>query len=240
MSISTEYRDLLIKQYWEQPKARAEIEAMGKGYEKIYEFLNSFGDKFDLDKAVDDQLDILGKILGVPRYVENLIPKKFFGFRENPNSTPFDNKFNPVPEARPFKDKFEKAYTSYELSNDLYRQIIRAKAAVIIAKNQMVLDNDVSINDAINTLFQGQAYAIDKKNMTLALYVWFSFDTDLLRYIINQNLLPKPPGVRYAVVARLIPGETFGFSDNESSRGFADKFDRENQPGGVFAQKFII
>jgi hypothetical protein len=104
----------------------------------------------------------------------------------------------------------------------------------------MVLDDDVSINDAINTLFKGQAYAIDKKNMTLALYVWFSFDTDLLRYIINQNLLPSPPGVRYAVVARLIPGETFGFRDNASSKGFADKFDRENQPGGVFAQKFII
>jgi hypothetical protein len=240
MTINTEYRDLLIKQYWEKPKARAEIEAMGYGYEKIYNFFNSFSDKFDLEQATGDQLNILGKILGVSRYTKNLIPKKYFGFAENPNSTGFGDKFQIVYNVFPFKDKFENDYTDYELNDVLYRQIIKAKAALLITSNQMVSDGKISINDTINTLFNGLAYAIDKKNMSLTLYVSPKIDETLLRYIISNQLLPKPAGVRYSIVVQYEPGLTFGFSDNINSLGFADKFDLENQPGGVFAQKFII
>ena len=61
------YVDLLIKQYWEKPNAVAEIEAQAATWEKIRDIYNDFHTEFDLDTAVGVQLDILGKIVGLPR-----------------------------------------------------------------------------------------------------------------------------------------------------------------------------
>lgn len=61
------YVNLLIKQYWEQPNATAEIAAQSATWEAIRDVLASFKDKFDLDTAVGDQLDKIGKVCGLPR-----------------------------------------------------------------------------------------------------------------------------------------------------------------------------
>lgn len=61
------YRDLLIKQYWQQPNARAEIEAQAATWEKVRDLLADFENQVDVDVATGASLDLIGKIVGIRR-----------------------------------------------------------------------------------------------------------------------------------------------------------------------------
>ena len=96
MSFDSEYVNLLIKQYWEKPKAAAEIGMMAGTWRKTFEWIDSFSDEFDLDNATGDRLDIIGRIVGIKRIVAFVVPKIAFGFDENPTALGFDDKFSPL------------------------------------------------------------------------------------------------------------------------------------------------
>jgi len=240
MSFESDYVNLLIKQYWEKPKANAEITFKAGVWRKTFDWIDSFSVEFDLDTATADRLDIIGKIVGISRIVPFVIPKIAFGFTENANARGFDDKFLNLVDRAPFQDKFERTYTDLQLDDSAYRFFIRAKIAKNIGSPYLVDDQGLSIQSAVNTLFNGTAYVIDKKDMSLSLYVSPMFNLDQLRAIIQLKLLPKPQGVRYGVIVQAAPGETFGFEDNVNSLTFADKFDLTNQPGGRFANKVVI
>ena len=234
------YVDLLLKQYWEKPSAVAEIELQASTWEAIRDQLASFLPAFDLDTATTDRLDIIGRIVGLPRSVPLVIAKIAFGFDENVNARTFDDKFAVLPLAgvAPFLDKFEPAWTTLELDDSDYRLFLRAKIAKNAGSAYLVSDTRISLQDVINAAFEGQAYVLDKKDMTLVLYVSPAFDLERLLAIRQMGLLPKPQGVRYDVIVQAAPGETFGFADNVNSLAFADKFD-SGQVGGRFALKVI-
>ena len=240
MSFESDYVNLLIKQYWEKPKANAEIAFKAGVWRKTFEWIDSFSDEFDLDNATGDRLDIIGRIVGIKRIVPFVVPKIAFGFDENPNARGFDGKFSPLADRASFQDKFERAYTSLQLDDVAYRYFIRARIAKNVGGPYLVDDQGLAIQTAINTLFDGLAYVLDKKDMTLTLYVSPQYNLDNLRAILRLDLLPKPQGVRYAVIVQAGPGETFGFADNVNSLPFADKFDLTNQPGGRLANKVVI
>jgi len=240
MSFESEYVNLLIKQYWEKPKAYAEIEIKAGAWRKTFEWIDSFSDEFDLDNATGDRLDIIGRIVGIKRIVPFVVPKIAFGFDENPNARGFDDKFSPLEDRAPFQDKFERAYTSLQLDDTAYRLFIRARISKNIGGPYLVDDQGLSVQSAISALFEGAAYVLDKKDMTLTLYVSPRYNLDNLLAIFRRDLLPKPQGVRYDVIVQAGQGETFGFADNVNSLPFADKFDLTNQPGGRLANKVVI
>ena len=158
MTFESEYVNLLIKQYWEKPKANAEIEMKAGAWRKTFDWIDSFSDEFDLDQATGDRLDIIGRIVGIGRNIPYSIPKIAFGFDENPNARGFDDLFSPLDDRAPFQDLFESASTELVLDNNAYRQFIRAK----IAKNTFgpyLSGNDfLSIQDAVINIFGGLAY----------------------------------------------------------------------------------
>ena len=235
------YINLLIKQYWQQEKAPAEIRLQAGTWQNTVDWLRSFIDEFDLDHATGDRLDIIGRIVGLKRIVPFIVPKIAFGFDENPNARGFDDKFNSLADRAPFADKFARQYTSLQLDDNTYQFFIRAKISKNISSPYMADDSGQSIQNAINDLFEGQAYALDKdKDMTLTLYVSPSFNLDRLRAIVRLDLLPKPHGVAWAYIVQAAPGETFGFADNPDALSWANKFDLENEPGGRFAEKIQI
>lgn len=241
MSFESEYRDLIIKQYWDKPKARAEIELQAATWSITFQWLQSFETEFDIDLATGERLDILGRIVGINRIVPFVLDKIAFGFDENPNARGFDDKFTgPLVGAAPFLDKFEQPYTTLQLNDNDYRFFMKAKIAKNAGSAYMVGDGEVSIQDVINTTFDGRAYVVDRQDMSLALYVSPVFDLERLRAIQRLDLLPKPQGVRYDIIVQAAPGETFGFSDNPNALGFANKFDLANEPGGRFAIKVIM
>lgn len=239
MSFETDYQNLLIKQYWEKPKAYAEIGLQAGTWERVFDWFNSFVTEFDLDNATGDRLDIIGRVVGQSRIVPQAVPKLAFGFDENPNARGFDDKFVVVVDRAPFQDKFSRAYTDLQLDDNNYRLFIRARISKNIGSPYLVEDEAVSIGDAVQTLFEGLAYVIDNKNMMLTLYVSATYNIDILTAIVRIGLLPKPQGVGYLVVQADV-GETFGFSDNVNSQPFANKFDLATEPGGKFANKVII
>lgn len=240
MSFESEYADLLIKQYWEKPKAAAEIATKAGTWRKTFEWLDSFTDEFDIDTATGARLDVIGRIVGIKRTVPFVVPKIAFGFAENPNSRGFDDGFSPLADRAPFQDKFERAYTNLQLSDTAYRFFIRARIAKNVGGPYLADDQGIAIQEVIGTLFDGAAYALDKKNMTLTLYVSPQYSVDNLRAILRLDLMPKPQGVRWAVIVQAGPDDTFGFADNINSLPFADKFDLINQPGGRLANKVVF
>ena len=240
MNFESEYVNLLIKQYWEKPKAAAEIAMKAGMWRKTFEWIDSFSEEFDLDNATGDRLDIIGRVVGIKRIVPFVVPKIAFGFDENVNARGFDGKFSPLTDRAPFQDKFERAYTSLQLDDTAYRFFIRARIAKNVGGPYLVDDQGLAIQEVVGTLFAGGAYVLDKKDMTLTLYVSPQYNLDNLRAIIKLDLLPKPQGVRYGVVIQAGPGETFGFADNVNSLPFADKIDLTTQPGGRLANKVVI
>lgn len=232
------YRDLLIKQYWDKPNARAEVALIAGQFESVKNILAQFVDEFDIDKATGARLDIIGKIVGINRVIPLLIPKIYFGFDENTNARGFGDKFVLLADTAPFSDKFEPTRTDLELSDVDYRFFIKAKIAKNTGSAYIVSDVKSSIQNVVSALFGGEAYVIDRKNMKLALYVAHAYDATRLTAIVALGLLPKPMGVGYEIVQSTI-GETFGFSDNADAVGFSDKFD-PSQLGGKFANKVII
>lgn len=237
MSFVSDYRNLLIKQYWDKPKARAEIEFKAARYEKIFNWLKSFPVEFDVDNAYGDRLDIVGKIVGVSRIVPSIIPKLAFGFSDNSDARGFDSKFSPVADTAPFASKFSPDYTDLVLDDPNYYLFIKAKIAKNFGSPYLVDVNNISIQDAVNTLFDGAAYVVDNYNMSINLYVSPEYNIDFLKAILSIGLLPKPQGVRYAKISQAYIDDGFSFSSNQNGKGFGSKSD--SAIGGYFSTKVI-
>ena len=238
MSLTDEYTLMLIKQYWEKPRAKAEIELQASTWERIADLLRAFETEYDLDFARGVQLDVLGKIVGIPRVVPAVLERITFGFDADPNSRGFADRFDALREGAPFSRHFEPAYTSQQLDDNQYRRLIRAKVTLNVCSAYIASDDRISIQDVINQAFGGRAYVVDNQNMSLTLYISPSVSLDELRLIRRLGLLPKPQGVRYSFVVLAEPGVTFGFDSNPNSLGFADRFDPTRE-GGIFARALI-
>jgi hypothetical protein len=215
------YKRLLIAQYADKEKATAHISAILSKFEEVYEFAKSFEKAFDIDFAIGKQLDIIGKIVRINRNVPFAIPKKYFGFDGHKNAYPFGDKSKDVV-AYPFKDKFEIPYTSGTLNDQQYRFFIKAKIMKNYSCGKIIDEDDrLSIQNAIDYIFNGIGYITDRKNMTLTLYIDRSFDEDMIQYIKQAEVLPRPQGVKYNSIVQYDNGKTFGFYDRNG--GFGDK-----------------
>jgi hypothetical protein len=116
MSFESEYRDLVIKQYWDKPKARAEIELLAKSYGRTFEWLESFLAEFDVDLATGERLDIIGRLVGVNRSVPFVIEKIAFGFADKAQRRYFID-FNGTDASMELVDPFQPA-GDFELEID--------------------------------------------------------------------------------------------------------------------------
>jgi hypothetical protein len=200
VTFESEYVNLLVKQYWEKPKAAAEIAMKAGMWRRTFEWIDSFSDEFDLDNATGDRLDIIGRIVGMGRNIPYSIPKIAFGFDENPNSRGFDDKFTPLVDRAPFQDKFELAYTALQIDDNIYRQFIRAKIAKNTFGPYLSDDNSLSIQQAVINIFDGLAFVTDNYDMTMTLHVSPTFNSATLDAIVALSLIPRPQGVRYIIV----------------------------------------
>jgi len=200
VTFESEYINLLIKQYWEKPKAYAEIAMKASSWRRSFVWLSSFENAFDLDSATGDRLDIIGRIVGIGRNIPYSIPKIAFGFDENPNSRGFDDLFSPLDDRAPFQDLFESESTELVLDDNAYRQFIRAKIAKNTFGPYLSGNDSLSIQDAVINIFGGLAYVTDNYDMTLTLHVSSVFSSSKLDALLKMSLIPKPQGVRYITV----------------------------------------
>jgi hypothetical protein len=233
-----QYTLMLIKQYWEKPRARAEIEAMVSTWQTVADLLRSLDRAFDLDFAVGKQLDIIGRIVGVPRNVPAILQRVRFGFSINPVCVGFADRFDFTRESAPFFNRFDRALTSQQLDDEKYRRVIRVKVAKNSCAAVMSSDDRNSLQDVIRLAFDNRAYIVDNQDMTITLYISPSVSTEEIRLLQRLDLLPRPQTVNYKLVIIAEPTKTFGFSLNPNSLGFSDRFNAAIV-GGNLARKFI-
>lgn len=190
-----QYSILLIKQYWEKPKAKAEIELYARSWYKCYRLLYAFNQQFDLDSAFGKQLDTIGSIVDFPRLVPDLLPKVFFGFDVNSNAAGFADKFNSTRPAAPMRDKFGQQFTSLTLDDSDYKFFIRAKILKNASSPYISHPELVSIQDVVLQVFEGQALAIDNKDMTIFIAYDGTNPEDRINLLRKLDLIPRPTGV---------------------------------------------
>lgn len=236
--IINRYTLLLIKQYWEKPQAKSEIEAMLGQWQIIADFIRN-PKNFDIDEVTGYRLDVIGRIVGLSRSVPAVVAKIFFGFNGHINSSGFNSKSDASYIGAPFFSKFSPAYGDYQLGDNEYRRFLKVKIAKNAATSTIASDDRVSLQEVIQAAFNGEAYVTDRKDMTLALNISPKISQDELRLIVKLGLLPKPAGVRYEYYYQVTPGMTFGFSRNPSARGFASKFNTAYK-GGFFSRKINV
>lgn len=208
-----EYENLLIVQYSDKPKAAATVALIVNQYKKSFDVIEQFEIAFDLDTAVVKQLDVLGKIVGISRNIEGIIPKVFFGFFGNPNANGFS--------LAPFYTLDQQKYTDTQLNDSDYRFFIRMKIAKNHAKATMADDNGSNLKHIIFSMFDGYAYMVDNKDMTVTIYIENSPKSYLLPYAITLDLIPLPQAVDVKYIS-ITAREPFGFSNNPNSLGFGN------------------
>jgi hypothetical protein len=237
-AFTDQYLLYLIKQYWEKPKAKAEIEMLLNSWSGISDFLLNFGTNFDIDNAEGDVLDLIGRIVGLNRQVNSVVPISYFGFSLNSSAKGFSDKFNEIRSGAPFFNKFGEIYSPYQLQDAEYRKFLKIKIAKNTCSPYLASDEKISLQQVVFDAFDGGAYVVDNKDQALTLYVSPTVNETALRIIINLDILPRPITFSYRIIIQAEPGETFGFSNNPNSKGFSDKFD-PSRVGGVFARKLL-
>lgn len=196
------YANLLIVQYNGKPKAKATIEMLTKIIYGVVDtplFLQ-IQNAFDWKTAVGNQLDIIGKWVGVSKVYQGLLywGKTFLSYPSFNDLTPSDN-----------TDNLQHGYSDYstfdtdtggtltynelgfveqELDPEQFRTVIGLK----IIKNSITLTAK-NIDDAIWEYFGGQVYTT-WEDMKITYHYPNDLET-VMTVCKYKNVLPAPIGV---------------------------------------------
>ena len=236
--LTNEYILYLIKQYYEKPKANAEVRNLLVDWQNQADFIENFGFNFDIDNATETVLDLIGRIVGLSRQVDSVTPIVFFGFANNTSAKGFASKFNTSFGSAPLSSKFTPNYTAYQLQDPEYRKFLKIKIAKNTCSPFLASDAKISLQQVVFDAFDGEAYVVDNKDQTLSLYISPNVSVEDVRLITNLGILPKPITFNYKEIIQATPGATFGFKNNANAKGFASKFDTA-YIGGILARKLI-
>jgi hypothetical protein len=209
-----QYLELLIIQYYGKSKATQEMTVIIENSYTVFNFLNDFRKQFDLDQASGDRLDKLGKIVGVTRIVENAIPKPYFGWVNGVAPLPMTFGSAPL-----FNLLTDSNYTFTQLTDAQMKFYIKAKAIVNATSAYLVHYDRISLQDAIQYLFNSQAFIVDNYNMSMTIYINDTIPAQDILLLESQNLFPKPQAVRLFLI-QYEQGNTFGFAGNPYAKTF--------------------
>ena len=183
------YSDLLIWQYQGKPKALATARLLesviAQGFIDLYQLQNVL----NIEEAIGDQLDLVGKHVGQIRVINGYQLRKFFGFQNAQNAMSFSRNRNGGGQWYRRRDPLA---DSVRLSDEDYRFLIKCR----IIKNYQTgtLPN---IIEACRFIFGDGCRVIDNLNMTVTVTVNNSLSTDFVKYAINHlDILPRQAGTR--------------------------------------------
>ena len=196
MDLKDYYSNLLIVQYHEKPKAVAETQLGASTFAGDW-LMSDIPSIVDVDTAVGAQLDLIGKIVGVPRIVQGFIPDEN-DYSYNDSSDPMNHPEqkglsdigNPVKAY--FKD-FDgaKSKSIYYISDGVYRNMIKLK----IIKNNIGATLK-EIDDGIYKIFKNKITITDNFNMTGTVTIANDFNLEG-RLAVFLGIFPRPVGVSF-------------------------------------------
>lgn len=205
------YRDLLIIQYRDKPRAQETIRLFISEL-LAYDLFIAIRDGFNINNAVGPQLDIIGKYVGVNRTITGTaFTRDYFGFAEYGATAPFDffgyiGYSDHVPDVQ-IRNYKESTQSLYAMIDEEMRVMIKL-AIVRNMSNGSVKDFD----EILNTLFGADVLFTDRQNMTVVSYLVGEKNARIFLMAKSSGLLPNPAGV--GTVVNVVPDITaiFGFS----------------------------
>lgn len=172
--------------------------------------LDDFSEAFlsrvwDIDTCETYGLDCWGKIVGVSRYMRVEEDFDYFGFLQAViNGVDYPEPFSTSPfYAGQISTK------TVRLSDDAYRQLIKAKAFANITNATIP-----QFNKFLSILFEGRGrcYCTDNRDMTMNIVFEFVPDEYEVAIMKNLEIMPIPSGVLMRIL--IAPYPYFGFSDD--------------------------
>ena len=189
------YASLLVIQYRGLPKASAQVQVQARA--AIAEMiLSQIGPAFDINTAVGNQLDILGKYIGVPRNIGPGTSVTYFGYRlaaGGGNSHGYTSAAGGVNLTAIYYRANSNQRQASDLTDVQYRFVLLMKIVLNSTNNTMY-----SIQNYIAQFFPGLISVVDNHNMTMTYTV--SPDVPLPSSVVSA-FLPAPMGVGITVVA---------------------------------------
>ena len=180
--------DRIYAQYRDKPKAvawygitptlAAEIEAAAEQVRTSY----------DIDTALSQSLDVIGRIVVIDRGFESQIITDPFQWGETDSDT------NPI-QFGGLNIMWQPTSTviSNEVSDAIFRKLIRAK--IVKNNSQATLDDIVTGLEFITGI--SPITVIDNEDMTFSVSFWDTLD-DISRFVITTfDILPRPQGVQF-------------------------------------------
>lgn len=192
------YKELLIIQYNDKPKARATIEAVSDQL-IFFEIMENVANGFQIGNSVGKQLDILAKYSGVDRVVVGLtFSRAYFGFSKPGEVDPFQwkpfAKYGEVSPVGRIRDYKESQQSEYNLTDQELRKMIQL---AIIKNNFQASLKETDI--ILNQIFGPGVYMDDNLNMSITFYT-DSLNERFLSIAASMELLPVPAGVSHTIV----------------------------------------
>jgi hypothetical protein len=193
MDLKEYYSNTLIIQYHEKPKAIAEIQLGASTFSGDW-VIGDIPPIVDVDTSVGVQLDMIGKIVGVPRVVQGFVPDGvYYSYNDenNPMSHPEGKGMSDIgsPVRAEFKDYEDVKKSMYTISDGLYRSMIKLK---ILKNNSNATLKD--IDNGLYEVFGGGITITDHFDMTGTVVV--SSEYNLVgRLAAFMNIFPRPLGV---------------------------------------------
>lgn len=162
---------------------------------------------WDISKAQGFGLDIWGRILRQPRYIQIAQTPGFnFGFNINGATGTQWQPFNQAP----MYGGAAAGTTSFALADAFYRQLLLVKAAANIARCDCP-----SINALMRSMFgaRGRCYVgYDLAQPMVMGYHFEFFPTSVEKSIIESGLFPKPAGTAVTYIYETLTYAPFGFA----------------------------
>lgn len=191
------YTELLIEQYRPMPKARATVEAL-VGEVIADQIYNSVLNAYNIDTAVGAQLDVIGKYVGVSRYVKGLdFDREYFAMPsyEDPDPTSYAGfyAYSDTPIVN-YWALYADFVSAYQMTDDEMRRFI--KYQIRLNKSDMSLQE---IDEIMYEYFGADCEVTDGTDMT----VTYAFDpaaTDkFIKIVAFVGALPRPAGVKIII-----------------------------------------
>lgn len=230
------YKNLLILQYNQKEKARAEI---GLHITTLLanDIISKVQDGYNIDTAVGIQLDVLGKYIGVNRFYSQAdeIVGNFFSLTNYADYLT-DNEVGMTDYADYATDSgefviYDDLSSSVRLNDEDYRFILKMR----IVQNNSDHSNK-SIDDGLYTFFENGVILSDLQNMSM---VYFADSGSFNQAVIAfaKGVLPRPMGVNLNGLIEK-DKKLFGFTNyNQTTYGtlstgftnYTDGFDKSGE-----------
>lgn len=183
------YSDLVIWQYQGKPKSIATVQLLenilAQGFIDLYQIQEAL----NIETAIGEQLDLVGKHVGQFRVLNGYQLREFFGFKDAPNAMSFSK-------ARKgggrWYRKRDPLADSVRLGDDDFRFLIKCR----ILKNYQpgTLSNIV---EACHFIFGDGVRVVDNLNMTVNVTIPNRLLNDFTKYAIEHlDILPRQAGTK--------------------------------------------